>query len=100
MFAALDKVKDKDGRYMLQTDVASPTGYSFGGKTIYTVDDTLFGNEGDMKFFIGDISEFIKLFDRSQVSVKWVNNDIYGRLEVKRVDEAAGFFGTYTDVVA
>lgn len=107
MFAALDKVKDKDGRYMLQTDVASPTGYSFGGKTIYPVDDTVFGTEGDMKFFIGDISEFVKLFDRSQVSVKWVNNDIYGqllglfiRLDVKKVDDAAGFFGTYTDVVA
>lgn len=107
MFAALDKVKDKDGRYMLQTDVASPTGYSFGGKTIYPVDDTVLGAEGEMKFFIGDISEFVKLFDRSQVSVKWVNNDIYGqllglfiRLDVKQVDEAAGFFGTYTDVVA
>ena len=107
MFAALDKVKDKDGRYMLQTDVASPTGYSFGGKTIYTVDDTVFGNEGEMKFFIGDISEFVGLFDRSQVSVKWVDNNIYGqllglfiRLDVKKVDEAAGFFGTYTDVVA
>ena len=107
MFAALDKVKDKDGRYMLQTDVASPTGYSFGGKTIYKVDDTVFGNEGDMKFFIGDVAEFVKEFDRSQVSVKWVNNDIYGqllglfiRLDVKKVDEEAGFFGTYTDVVA
>ena len=107
MFAALDKVKDKNGRYMLQTDVASPTGYSFGGKTIYPVDDTIFGSEGDMKFFIGDVSEFVKLFDRSQVSVKWVNNDIYGqllglfiRLDVKKVDAAAGFFGTYTDVVA
>ena len=107
MFAALDKVKDKNGRYMLQTDVASPTGYSFGGKTIYPVDDTVFGSEGDMKFFIGDVSEFVKLFDRSQVSVKWVNNDIYGqllglfiRLDVKEVDAAAGFFGTYTDVVA
>ena len=107
MFAALDKVKDKNGRYMLQTDVASPTGYSFGGKTIYPVDDTVFGAEGDMKFFIGDVSEFVKLFDRSQVSVKWVNNDIYGqllglfiRLDVKKVDDAAGFFGTYTDVVA
>lgn len=106
MFAALDKVKDKDGRYMLQTDVASPTGYSFGGKPIYKVDDTVFGNEGDMKFFIGDLSEFVGLFDRSQVSVKWVNNDIYGqllglfiRLDVKKVDEAAGFFGTYTDAV-
>lgn len=107
MFAALDKVKDKNGRYMLQTDVASPTGYSFGGKTIYPVDDTVFGAEGDMKFFIGNVSEFVKLFDRSQVSVKWVNNDIYGqllglfiRLDVKKVDAAAGFFGTYTDVVA
>ena len=107
MFAALDKVKDKNGRYMLQTDVASPTGYSFGGKTIYPVDDTVFGSEGDMKFFIGDVSEFVKLFDRSQVSVKWVNNDIYGqllglfiRLDVKKVDAAAGFFGTYTDVVS
>ena len=107
MFAALDKVKDKDGHYMLQTDVASPTGYSFGGKTIYKVDDTVFGNEGDMKFFIGDVTEFVKEFDRSQVSVKWVNNDIYGqllglfiRLDMKKVDEEAGFFGTYTDVVA
>ena len=104
MFAALDKVKDKDGRYMLQTDVASPTGYSFGGKTIYKVDDTVFGDEGDMKFFIGDVTEFVKEFDRSQVSVKWVNNDIYGqllglfiRLDIKKVDEEAGFFGTYTD---
>ena len=104
MFAALDKVKDKDGRYMLQTDVSSPTGYSFGGKTIYKVDDTVFGDEGDMKFFIGDVNEFVKEFDRSQVSVKWVNNDIYGqllglfiRLDVKKVDEEAGFFGTYTD---
>lgn len=107
MFAALDKVKDKDGRYMLQTDVASPTGYSFGGKTIYKVDDTVFGNEGDMKFFIGDVTEFVKEFDRSQVSVKWENNDIYGqllglfiRLDIKKADEEAGFFGTYTDVVA
>ena len=106
MFAALDKVKDKDGRYMLQTDVASPTGYSFGGKTIYKVDDTVFGDEGDMKFFIGDVTEFVKEFDRAQVSVKWVNNDIYGqllglfiRLDIKKVDEEAGFFGTYTDAV-
>nr|DAI28013.1 MAG TPA: major capsid protein [Caudoviricetes sp.] len=106
MFAALDKVKDKEGRYMLQPDVTSPTGYSFGGKTIYPVDDTVFGNEGAMKFFIGDVSEFLKEFDRAQVSVKWVNNDIYGqllglfiRLDVKKVDEAAGFFGTYTDAV-
>ena len=106
MFAALDKVKDKNGNYMLQTNVASPTGYSFGGKTIYKVEDTAFGNEGEMKFFIGDVAEFVKEFDRQQVYVKWVNNDIYGQLlglfvrwEIKKVDEEAGFFGTYTDAV-
>ncbi|MGV3249660.1 phage major capsid protein [Streptococcus suis] len=106
MFNALDKVKNKNGDYMLQPDVTSPTGYSFGGKTIYTVDDTIFGDEGDMKFFIGDIEQFLTLFDRLQVSVKWVNNDIYGqllglfiRLDVKKTDGDAGFFGTYTDAV-
>ncbi|MFU8753351.1 phage major capsid protein [Streptococcus suis] len=106
MFNALDKVKDKTGKYMLQPDVTSPTGYSFGGKTIYTVDDTVFGDEGDMKFFIGDVEQFLTLFDRLQVSVKWVNNDIYGqllglfiRLDVKKTDGDAGFFGTYTDAV-
>ena len=106
MFAALDKVKDKNGNYMLQTNVTSPTGYSFGGKTIYKVEDTVFGNEGEMKFFIGDVTEFVKEFDRQQVYVKWVNNDIYGQLlglfvrwDIKKVDGEAGFFGTYTDAV-
>ena len=106
MFNALDKVKDKNGRYMLQQDVTSPTGQSFGGKTIYTVDDTVFGNEGDMKFFIGDIEAFLTLFDRTQTFVKWVNNDLYGqllglfvRLDLKKTDSDAGFFGTYTDAV-
>lgn len=104
MFAALDKVKDKDGKYMLQTDVTSPTGHSFAGKTIYKVEDKLLGNEGEMKAFIGDIKEFVTLFDRLQVTVHWANNAVYGQLlgsavrfDVKQVDGDAGFFVTYTD---
>lgn len=104
MFAALDKVKDKDGKYMLQTDVTSPTGHSFAGKTIYKVEDKLLGNEGEMKAFIGDIKEFVTLFDRLQVTVQWTNNAAYGQLlgsavrfDVKQVDGDAGFFVTYTD---
>lgn len=104
MFAALDKVKDKDGQYMLQTDVTSPTGHSFAGKTIYKVEDKLLGNEGEMKAFIGDIKEFVTLFDRLQVTVHWANNAVYGQLlgsavrfDVKKVDGDAGFFVTYTD---
>jgi len=106
MYNALDKIKNKNGDYMLQQDITSPTGYSFAGKTIYVVDDTVFGSESEMKFFIGDIEQYLALFDRLQVSVKWVNNDIYGqllglfiRLDVKQTDKEAGFFGTYTDAL-
>ncbi|MGX9843784.1 phage major capsid protein [Streptococcus iniae] len=106
MFNALDKVKDKTGNYMLQPNVTSPTGYSFGGKTIYTVEDTDLGLANEMKFFIGEIEVFLTLFDRQEVYVKWVNNDVYGqllglfmRMDIKKTDADAGFFGTYTDAV-
>ena len=107
MFNALDKVKDKTGRYMLQADITSPTGYSFSGKTIYPVDDTLLGQEGDMKYFIGDVEYFLTLFDRMELSVNWEDNHRFGknlasylRFDIKKTDEDAGVFGTYTDVVA
>lgn len=108
MFAALDKIKDKDGRYMLQTDITSPTGYKFAGRVIDVYPDDIIGDaKGEMKAFIGDVGEFTTLFDRAQTTVKWQDDKIYGqylgtanRFDVKKVDEAAGFYVTYTDVVA
>lgn len=107
MFAALDKIKDKDGRYMLQTDITSPTGYKFAGRVIDVYPDDIIGDaKGEMKAFIGDIGEFATLFDRAQTTVKWQDDKIYGqylatanRFDVKKVDEAAGFYVTYTDAV-
>ena len=106
MFAALDKVKDKQGRYMLQEDVTSPTGYKFKGKVIYTLPDEMLGNEGELKGFIGDPKEFVTLFDRKQTTVRWVANEIYGeilglfsRFDTKKADTDAGVFVTYTDAV-
>ena len=107
MFNALDKIKDKDGRYMMQPDIASPTGYSFSGKTIYPVEDTLLGQEGEMKFFIGDVEYFLTLFDRMELTVNWEDNHKFGknlasylRFDIKKTDEDAGVFGTYTDAVS
>nr|DAO32267.1 MAG TPA: major capsid protein [Caudoviricetes sp.] len=105
MFAALDKIKDKDGRYMLQTDITSPTGYKFAGRVIVVYLDDIIGDaKGEMKAFIGDVGEFATLFDRAQTTVKWQDDKIYGqylgtanRFDVKKVDEAAGFYVTYTD---
>ncbi|HFI0041790.1 TPA: phage major capsid protein [Streptococcus suis] len=106
MFNALDKVKDKEGRYMLQPDITSPTGYSFSGKPIYPIADDLLGSEGDMKYFIGDIHYFLTLFDRMELSVQWEDNHRFGknlasylRFDVKKTDADAGVFGTYTDAV-
>nr|DAV77100.1 MAG TPA: major capsid protein [Caudoviricetes sp.] len=106
MFAALDKVKDKQGRYMLQEDVTSPTGYKFKGKVIYTLPDEMLGNEGELKGFIGDPKAFVTLFDRKQTTVRWVSNEIYGeilgifsRFDTKKADTDAGVFVTYTDAV-
>ena len=106
MFNALDKVKDKEGRYMLQPDPTSPTGYTFKKKIIYTVPDDLLGAENDMKAFIGDIYEFIALFDREQTTVKWTPHEIYGeklglfaRFGLNKTNEEAGAFVTYTDAV-
>lgn len=106
MFSALDKVKDKEGRYMLQPDPTSPTGYKFKNKNIYTVPDDLLGAENDMKAFIGDVYEFVALFDREQTTVKWTPNEIYGeklglfsRFGLTKTNEEAGAFVTYTDAV-
>ena len=107
MFNALDKIKDKDGRYMMQPDITSPTGYSFSGKTIYPVEDTLLGQEGEMKFFIGDVEYFLTLFDRMELTVNWEDNHKFGknlasylRFDIQKTDEDAGVFGTYTDAVS
>lgn len=107
MFNALDKIKDKDGRYMMQSDITSPTGYSFSGKTIYPVEDTLLGQEGEMKFFIGDVEYFLTLFDRMELTLNWEDNHKFGknlasylRFDIQKTDEDAGVFGTYTDAVS
>lgn len=106
MFAALDKVKDKEGRYMLQPDPTSPTGYKFKNKVIYPIPDELLGSEGDMKAFVGDAFEFVTLFDRKQTTVRWTPHEIYGetlglfsRFDTKATDKESGVFVTYTDAV-
>ena len=71
MFDAMDKVTDKTGRYMLQPDVTSPTGYRFSNKVIYRVPDDMLGAEGEMKAFIGDPKAFVTLFDRLETTAKW-----------------------------
>ncbi|WP_270336980.1 phage major capsid protein, partial [Lactococcus petauri] len=104
MYAELDKLKDKNGRYLLQDSITSASGKQLLGREVVVLDDDVIGKKaGDIVGFIGDAKAFASFFDRKQVSVKWVDNDIYGQLlagviryDVKATDTDAGFFVTFT----
>lgn len=104
-YNALDTVKDKAGRYLLQDDITTSSGKRLLGKEVVVLDDEVIGEEsGDMVGFIGDPKEFMTFFDRKQTSVKWVDHNVYGQLlagfirfDVKEVDSDAGFYVTYSE---
>ncbi|MDT2640644.1 phage major capsid protein [Enterococcus dongliensis] len=101
-FNELDKMKDNDGRYLLQQDVTVASGYKLLGREVVVLADDVIGTAvGDKVAFIGDPSLFAKYFDRQQASVRWVDNDVYGQLlagfvrfDVEVADTDAGFYVT------
>ncbi|HFD1577340.1 phage major capsid protein [Enterococcus durans] len=101
-FNELDKMKDNDGRYLLQQDVTVASGYKLLGREVVVMSDDVIGKTaGDKVAFVGDPLLFAKYFDRQQASVRWVDNDVYGQLlagfvrfDVQVADNAAGFYVT------
>lgn len=77
-YNVLDKVKAKDGSYLLQKDVTSATGYTFLGKPIKKVSSRFLPNKGTTaapKFplYIGDLKQTVTLYDREQMSLLTTN---------------------------
>lgn len=70
VFDNLDRIKDKNGRYLLQESITSSTGYKLLGKDVEVLDDEYFPSKTTM--FVGDLKEIV-YFDRSQVRVQWTN---------------------------
>lgn len=103
LYAELDKLKDKNGRYLLQDSITSLSGKMLFGKEVIVLDDEMIAEAGELKGFVGDPKSFCAFFDRKQTSVEWVDNQIYGKLlagivryDVKKTDTDAGFYITYT----
>lgn len=103
LYAELDKLKDKNGRYLLQDSITSSSGKMLSGKEVIVLDDEIIAGDGELKGFVGDPKSFCTFFDRKQTSVEWVDNQIYGKLlagivryDVKKTDADAGFYITYT----
>ena len=100
LYNELDLLKDKNGRYLLQDSITAASGKSFAGREVIVLDDDVIGETaGDLVAFVGDAYEFVTLFDRKQMTAKWVDMNIYGellgifvRFDVVKFDEAAGYY--------
>lgn len=101
-YNTIDKLKDADGKYLLQPDLTAPSGKQFLGRPVTILADQVIGTaKGDQVAFLGEPSAFAVFFDRVDTSVRWVENMYYGqvlavamRFDVEVVDPAAGKFIT------
>lgn len=73
-YNVLSKVKDAEGRYMLQRDVTQPDVYRLDGKTITVVADKWLPDvSGAHPLYFGDLKQGITLFDREHMSLLSTN---------------------------
>lgn len=100
-YQKLDTMKDKNGRYLLQDSIVSASGKVFLGHPVFVVADTVLGESGEAKAFIGDVQRAVLFADRQELGLRWTDNEIYGqylqavvRFDVKKADAKAGYFVT------
>lgn len=103
----VDTLKDADGQYILHRDITSPSGTSLFGIKLEVVNDELLGAAGEAHAFLGDLKRGVLFTDRVDITARWVDNEIYGqylqigtRFDVKKADEKAGYFLTFTPAPA
>lgn len=102
-YNVLDTLKDGNGRYLLQDSIISPSGKTLLGMPVFVIEDSLFGEDGNTTAFIGDLNRATLFANREDITVRWVDHNIYGqylqvatRFDVKKADASAGYFVTYT----
>lgn len=99
----LDSLKDQNGRYLLQDSITAASGKVLLGKPVFVLSDTILGNAGEAKAFVGDVKRAVLFADRKDLGLRWADNEIYGqylqavlRFDAVKADEKAGYFLTYT----
>ncbi len=101
-YNVLSKVKDAQGRYMLQRDITQPDVYRLDGKTITVVADKWLPDiSGAHPLYYGDLKQGITLYDREHMSLLSTNigagafeHDLYkvrviDRFDVEVIDDGA-----------
>ena len=106
-FAEIDKIKDADGRYLLQDSITSPSGKQLLGAPVVVVADDVLGKAGEAHAFVGDVKAFALEAMRSDIAVEWQDDDIFGkklavalRADWQVADAQAGKFLTFAPAPA
>ena len=59
-------------------DATSPSGKSFSGRHVIVLQDDFIGTkDGDLVAFVGDLFQYIAMFDMNKKSFEWVNYHTY-----------------------
>ncbi len=95
-FATLDKMKDKQGNYLLQPDIKEASQKRLLGAQVVVLPDEMLGAKSSNTIIIGNLKDAIVLFDRSQYQASWTDYMHYGealmvavRQDVRILDEKA-----------
>jgi HK97 family phage major capsid protein len=111
-FAVLAKVKDAEGRYLVQPVVTQPELKQIDGHVIHVVANQALPNaeDGAMPFYFGDLKEAVTLFDRQQMSLLSTNIGggafetdstkirVIDRFDVQLIDDEAAVAGSFTAI--
>ncbi|RNE10365.1 phage major capsid protein, HK97 family [Lacticaseibacillus paracasei] len=102
-FAAIDKQKDGEGRYLLQDSITSPSGKQLFGAPLVVVADDVLGKAKEAKAFVGSVKNFVIETVKGNINLSWQRNENFEqvllaalRADFKAADTAAGKFITYT----
>ncbi|AQN32209.1 phage major capsid protein [Mammaliicoccus sciuri] len=104
MFAKLDKLKDKNGNYLIQPDVKEASQQRLLGAKVEILPDETFGTAGNESLVFGNLKDALVLFDRSQYQAGWTDYMHFGeclmvatRQDVRILDYKAAIVINYTD---
>ncbi|MDR5602770.1 phage major capsid protein [Staphylococcus coagulans] len=104
MFAKLDKMKDKNGNYLIQPDVKEKSQQRLLGAKIEILPDETIGEKGNQQLIFGNLKDALVLFDRSQYQASWTDYMHFGeclmvavRQDVRILDYKSAIVIDYKD---
>lgn len=95
-FNTLDKLADKEDRYLIQPDIKEASAKRLLGAKVVVLPDEMLGKKGTNTLIFGNLKDAITLFDRSQYQAAWTDYMHFGeclmvavRQDVRLLDHKA-----------